>query len=535
MTNWRFFQTKPNAMKTTALKIKLLFITTVLLFATILATGIILLHDNYYFSQKYIGLQTEYLLRNTSLGGFTNALSLFIGKNDYVSKGNPAKGIPILVYHSLVEKPDGTNTTLKDFEDQMNVLKSAGYETVNITQLKNFIEGRKNLSNKSFLLTFDDGRSDSFYPADAIIRSLGYEAVMFAIGSRTQNQLNRYYLNLDELRYMQNTGRWDIESHSWESHDDELISSSGEKSHALSNLLWSDLEYRNETVEEYKTRISNDLTDSKNFFERELNKKVLGLAYPFGDYGIYSKNFPGSKDIILEKTRELYSLAFTQIWWGSSFTYNYPEAVGIHPVDLQTIIRINVNPDWNSEDLLSILENGAPKNLPYKDQFESDFGWIANWGKSEVSDGLLSISARGSTGAVAFLDGTLLWRNYEALGKVIWKSGDSIAVGARFQNDENFVMCHLIQSESAVRIEERIDGVKKTSVQVAGELPSVGSTFDFGIQVSGNSINCLVNGELIAKAAIDPSLSIGGVAWKVWDSSEEIAELLVDKMEVNEI
>jgi peptidoglycan/xylan/chitin deacetylase (PgdA/CDA1 family) len=40
------------------------------------------------------------------------------------------------------------------------------------------MKGEKILPKKSFLLTFDDGRKDSFYPVDPVLKKLNYNAVI---------------------------------------------------------------------------------------------------------------------------------------------------------------------------------------------------------------------------------------------------------------------------------------------------------------------------------------------------------------------
>jgi len=94
-----------------------------------------------------------------------------------------AQSVPVLVYHGLPNEGIGQ---LPDsvFIEQMKTLKDNGWNTISLEQFSAFIKGQGSLPEKSFLLTFDDGRKDTFYPADPLFRDLGYKAVIFAITKR---------------------------------------------------------------------------------------------------------------------------------------------------------------------------------------------------------------------------------------------------------------------------------------------------------------------------------------------------------------
>src|SRR5688572_19967034 len=79
------------------------------------------------------------------------------------------KGIPVLLYHGIVRKPDRFNMTMEVFKDQMFALKRAGYRTVTLHDFQSFMRGEMELPAKSFLLTFDDGRADSYEGAEPIL------------------------------------------------------------------------------------------------------------------------------------------------------------------------------------------------------------------------------------------------------------------------------------------------------------------------------------------------------------------------------
>ncbi len=127
-----------------------------------------------------------------------------------------AHDVPVLLYHGIVEHPDRFSMTPETFKDQMFALKRAGYHTVSIDDFHQFMQGNKTLPDKSFLLTFDDGREDSYYGADPVLHALGFSAVMFvatADSLETPDSPKSYYLHTPLLHLMVESGRWEIGSH----------------------------------------------------------------------------------------------------------------------------------------------------------------------------------------------------------------------------------------------------------------------------------------------------------------------------------
>ena len=109
----------------------------------------------------------------------------------------------------------------------MKTLKRAGWETVTLAEFESFMRGEQTLPEKSFLLTFDDGAKDSFYPVDPILAALDYEAVNFIIVESSEIPRTVYYLNPKEIARMIRSGRWAIGSHSFDGHRPYPVDASG--------------------------------------------------------------------------------------------------------------------------------------------------------------------------------------------------------------------------------------------------------------------------------------------------------------------
>ncbi|GEM_PF-372788 len=456
--------------------------------------------------------------------------ALFKGEEVSASGGKMASAIPVLVYHGIVETPDRFSMTPETFSDQMFALKKAGFNTVNTGDVLAFVSGKKELPAGSFLLTFDDGRKDSFYGADPILKALNYQAVMFTVVTdsfpKETGPVSSYYLNKQELGSMISTGRWQIESHAKQANGGFVsIDEKGTKANFLSNKMWLSAFNRVETTEEYFERVADELRGSRDFLEKNLGTKVVAFAYPFGDYGQQTKNFYGARDIIHDVMNVTYKLAFHQIWpVDHEYSWNYSHD---DPFNLR---RIEPSPDWSGARLLQILKNGEAKALPYTDIFEVNHGWKRSWGTVSAGKGSLFTGAVGkATGSFAFLDGSYLWKDYVAESDIDWQAGGHLSLVARFVSELTYATCSF--SDHDVRVEEFKGGEKALLVNVKNsfKMPHKGV---FAVAVSGQEVGCFVNGNEIATSTLSSEVTYGGVGYKTWDEKLANTAIVVSHLVV---
>ena len=236
---------------------------------SIIINGMSILENNYYWRNAYFFMQADYLKTEIayelySHGGLSGWISSINDDKESLTQKEKARSVPILLYHGVIEdkdwQPDQVNVRLSDFQEQMFALKKAGWKTIGIDEYDDFAHGKKDLPAKSFLLTFDDGRSDSFYPVDPILKTLDYNAVIYIITNRlfeTIGEQGHFHLSRTEFEKMIESGRWQIESHGRDDHDLITIGPEGQTGHFLSNKIWLEKENRYETQEEYLSRIKS--------------------------------------------------------------------------------------------------------------------------------------------------------------------------------------------------------------------------------------------------------------------------------------
>lgn len=440
-----------------------------------------------------------------------------------------ARSIPVLTYHGLPSEGEG-NVPFESFISHMSALKKAGWRTVTLSQFSDFIHYGSDLPDKSFLLTFDDGRKDTYYPVDPVLRDLGFKAVMFVITGQSLRQdptkESEYYLSSFELQKMLNNGRWELGSHTRKGHEWYQIDADGTMAHFLSNKLWLVEEGRLETEEEFTKRISIDVLGAKSDIEFVFGYKAESFAFPFSDFGEESVNFSGSEKIIDDVVRANYELAFYQgdNSKGDSFNYPDPEAFMIK--------RIEPLPHWSAEKLMQVMDSGRVKDLPYE---SNSFGeeWRGSWGNVVSEQALFLETTAETTGAAVALSGSYLWQDYVFKANVEGTWGNNVLLVARYKDNDNYYACDF--STTRVGIKQRIDGVLET-VALQNNIPYIlGNSVELGIIVEGDKVSCLIEDDSIVSARMTGGLKNGGIGVHVWNNKLGEANLTVHGVEVTGI
>lgn len=498
-------------------RIKILFTLGVLgVLATLFTFGILLRDQEVAFlgsATRFVssmGYRMQYALGST--GQMASVASF--GSTNHAEAQGPARAVPVLVYHGIVAKSDRFSLTERAFADQLFTLKRAGYHTITTKELLAFLAGEQELPEKSFLLTFDDGRRDSYERADPILEALGYTAVMFVATDASidaPSTRTHYYLRPDELERMQASGRWELASHARQITGGIVaIDAGGTKGNFLSNRAWRADESRLETESEYQARLEDELAGAHASLASAYPGSAAVFSYPFGDYGQQGVNAPDAIESIRRIVEREYDAAFKQVWpLDSEYTMNYPGD------DVYQLRRIEVETDWDGERLIAALRQAAPKPLPYEESFAEGGAWKFNWGVLEVKGGVFTLRASNtSTGGFAFLDGTRDWSDYTYTARVQNPEGIAVSLAARYGGEEQMVLCSFFDGQ--VRLEERINGVAYTVQQEPAAIPAEAT---LGIEVQGTQAACQHEGVTLVSGTIDRRLDHGGIGVRVWDDA----------------
>lgn len=201
--------------------------------------------------------------------------------------------VPVVVYHGISEKATGRYAiTPRAFAAQMAMLRDAGFHTISAEQYARFPGGSaKDLPSRPILVTFDDGRLDSYKYADPILARYGMRATMFVITGNV-DRLMPAYLRWNELRTMRDSGRWDIQLHAAHLNRTIQVDAQGHQGAAYANRLSSG--GRLESMADYQRRIEADVDEGMKRLRSQLGDGVRAdlFSIPFSITGGWATNDP---------------------------------------------------------------------------------------------------------------------------------------------------------------------------------------------------------------------------------------------------
>lgn len=203
------------------------------------------------------------------------------------------RGIPVLMYHQIVENrtatPFANNNMVIDlapFQQQMDYLKKNGWKTIGPEDLDNWLMLRKNLTDKTVLITFDDGLLSLQKYAYPSLAEKGFTATSFLITSRIKQQAQPWddqafqYVGLKEIRET-------VDVFSFQHHTHGLhLRRPGTREPFLTTS----------TSEEIKADIALGRSQVSKAFDM-LDPNIRYLAYPFGQFSETSKKAISSAGI----------------------------------------------------------------------------------------------------------------------------------------------------------------------------------------------------------------------------------------------
>ena len=465
---------------------------------------------------------------------------LFYGSSATEALSTPAGNalsVPVLAYHG----EDATSEMpLSVFVEHMRALKADGWRTITMKQYDAWAQGEIQLPDKSFLLTFDDGRKDTYYQFDPVLEDMEFHGVMFVITGLSfpdDGKRSSFYLNETELTRMIASGRWELESHGHADHGtfavqtttDLTQSASTTTGHYLTNLFWNTEANRFETSAEFRARVRNDQIVSKRLLEDTFGITVDAFAYPFNDFGQNTVNFPGSKNMLDSVVPKVYTYAFYQTWRQNGDTFNYPRTNNGPGTTAYMEKRVEPPSTWSGKDLIDVLDDGRAKPMPYQ---SSTFGteWVETWGDATVtSSGVVLFALPTTSGASAFLNGSGWWGDYYFAATVLWQKSRSVSLIARNLDDRHYAYCDFTPTQVLIKRHTE-DGAQTTLTRASATLSTEG-TVSLGVGVSGNRMTCYENGTPIVSAVVSMPTR-GGIGIEVWDKTPGTARSTVTSVSV---
>ncbi len=178
----------------------------------------------------------------------------------------------------LLDDSELWTTSARDFEIQMEYLAQRGYNTVTLDELNEWQIGLRELPQNPVVITFDDGDQSVYDYAYPVLKRLGMRATLFVVTGRVGTRWGEVRcLDWEPLREMQQSGVFDIESHTHDMHYKV-----NERSDARPVFLAASEGQRVEGVGNWETYVRNDLEQSRTAIQTGVGRTPAYLAWPYG-------------------------------------------------------------------------------------------------------------------------------------------------------------------------------------------------------------------------------------------------------------
>ena len=189
--------------------------------------------------------------------------------------------IPILMYHSVDEEYKVSKIRIRPerFENDLIYMKENGYTAISFDDLIKYKEKKKLLPKKPVIITFDDGYLNNYEYAYPLLKKHKMKATMFLIANRVgvkgyYGEARYTYLDWEEAREMEASGLVDINPHSFDLHNSDKTKEHGKGVGRAEG----------EGKKDYYKRLKEDVEKIDKIFLKELDKKPVVYAYPYGIY-----------------------------------------------------------------------------------------------------------------------------------------------------------------------------------------------------------------------------------------------------------
>ena len=194
-------------------------------------------------------------------------------------KAEEVVDVPILMYHSILKSRKGEYILSPDsLKNDLVWLKDHGYQSVFVSELIDFCEGRADLPEKPIVITFDDGHYNNYYYAKPIFEEMGFKATINVVGTYSEfsttsgdfDNPNYSHLTWSEIKVLQESEYFEIGNHTYNMHNFKPRYGIGKKP--------------SEDYEAYKKSLTEDVSKLEDCFKDKCGFTTNIFAYPFGKY-----------------------------------------------------------------------------------------------------------------------------------------------------------------------------------------------------------------------------------------------------------
>ncbi|MGN0469006.1 MAG: polysaccharide deacetylase family protein [Acutalibacteraceae bacterium] len=192
------------------------------------------------------------------------------------------RSLPIVMYHHVTQnsRRAGKYVVLQnELESDFDYIKKCGYTCVTVSDLIEYVNGKKELPEKIVMITFDDGFESTYELARPLLKERNMKAVVSPVGTITQTytdngdkNVNYAYMTWSELSELDKSDEFEVQNHSYDMH----YSESGKRK-GLSRMS-------GESEDAYHDALTNDLGKMQKLLKENSGINATAAVYPFGVY-----------------------------------------------------------------------------------------------------------------------------------------------------------------------------------------------------------------------------------------------------------
>ncbi len=195
--------------------------------------------------------------------------------------------VPIIMYHSLMNHSNSLGAyviTPGEFESDLKYLKEHNYNTINMTELINYVYNEGDIPLKPVIITFDDGNFNNYIYGQPLLEKYGMKAVISVVGSYSEKfstppypTSDPYYAyaSWDQIKVMGESGYFEIQNHTYNLHSTSRRNGAKRRS--------------GESLEAYRELLTKDISKLQNKLTEVLGSAPNTFTYPFGAVSKESK------------------------------------------------------------------------------------------------------------------------------------------------------------------------------------------------------------------------------------------------------
>lgn len=187
--------------------------------------------------------------------------------------------LPILMYHKVLKSRKGKYVVSPaQLEKDFIAIKEAGYNTVHLSEVIAWVDGKGSLPDKPIVLTFDDGHYDNMHYAFPLAKEHGIKFMInpvtsfskFTTETGDHSNANYSHLTWEQIGELARSGVVEFGNHT----------------HAMHKFKprFGITQVGGETIEEYTQRLREDITKAQDLIEASGAPRPLTFAYPFGKF-----------------------------------------------------------------------------------------------------------------------------------------------------------------------------------------------------------------------------------------------------------